>query len=112
SSPLRERSPGPRGACYGPPSFFPRSSAVAKVFVKDVQAGERVESIFNVGKKSLPTSKSGKPYLALVLFDKTGEIDARVWNNAANIEKTFEVGDLVSIVAATVVHQGHPQLKL
>ena len=85
---------------------------MAKVFVKDVQAGERVESIFKVGKKSLPTGKSGKPYLAMVLFDKTGEIDARVWDNAADIEKTFEVGDLVAVVATTVVHQGHPQLKL
>jgi 3'-5' exoribonuclease len=85
---------------------------VAKVYVKDVTPNEKIDSLFKVGKKALPTGKSGKPYLTITLFDKTGELDARIWENAAELDKAFEVGDLVHVVGATVVHQGHPQLKI
>ena len=36
---------------------------MAKVYVKDIRPNERVESVFKVFKKALPTGKSGKPYL-------------------------------------------------
>ena len=85
---------------------------MAKVYVKDIHPNDRVESIFKVAKKALPTGKSGKPFLTLTLFDKTGDIDARVWENAAELDKTFEVNDLVQVAASTVVHQGRPQLKI
>lgn len=85
---------------------------MAKVYVKDIKPNDQVDSVFKVFKKALPTGKSGKPYMTLTLTDKTGEIDARIWENAAELDKAFGAGDLVKVTASTVVHQGHNQLKI
>ncbi len=85
---------------------------MSKVYVKDIQDKDKVDSIFMVGKKSLVTGKNGKPFLTLSLFDKTGEIDARVWENAAELDKAFNTTELVKVAATTVMHQGHVQLKI
>ena len=58
-------------------------------FVKDLKEGEPVRDLFLVGNKALLTSNAGKPYLTLQLRDRTGQIEARVWDRAEDIGKRF-----------------------
>ena len=37
--------------------------------------------------------KRRRPYLLLILGDRTGEIDARMWDNAAEVMDTFDRDD-------------------
>ena len=52
------------------------------LFITDLAPGQQIREIFLVARKSLAETKAGKPYLALGLMDRTGEIEARVWDNA------------------------------
>jgi len=56
---------------------------VKKVFLKDIKEKDRLDNIFLVAKKEMGLSRSGKPYLNIKLMDKTGDIEARVWDKGS-----------------------------
>lgn len=70
-----------------------------KLFVAQLIAGQQVQDIFLVSRKSLAETKAGKPYLALGLMDKTGEIEARLWDNALQFDAHSEEGAFVLVQA-------------
>ena len=47
---------------------------------------EQGARVFITGRneKTLAEAKNGKPYLALSLMDRTGDIEARIWDNASS----------------------------
>ena len=67
------------------------------VFISELQEGQQVRDIFLVARKNLAETKAGKPYLALSLMDRTGEIEARVWDNAAAFDSHGQVGNYVLV---------------
>ena len=50
-----------------------------KQFVKDLREKDTVSAPFLIKFSAVAVGKTGKPYMNLVLIDKTGEIEARVW---------------------------------
>jgi 3'-5' exoribonuclease len=56
-------------------------------------------------------SKSGKAYLSLTLGDKTGTINAKVWELNRNIQ-AFEEGDFIKIDASVIVYNNDLQLNV
>lgn len=81
-------------------------------FVKDLKEGEPVRDLFLVANKALLTSNAGKPYLTLQLRDRTGQIEARVWDRAEEIGKRFDRDDVVEVGGTAIAYQGRVQLKV
>ena len=48
-------------------------------FIKDLTEGERINEIYLCRKKQSALTKAGKPYESLMLQDKTGTLDAKIW---------------------------------
>ena len=48
-------------------------------YIKDFKEGDRVFDIYLCKHKQAAVTKNGKPYENLILQDKTGTIDAKVW---------------------------------
>jgi 3'-5' exoribonuclease len=67
------------------------------LYISDLKEGQQISDLFLVSKKSLAETKSGNPYLALTLMDKSGEIEARAWDNAARLDGLAEVGRVVAV---------------
>lgn len=61
-------------------------------------------------KQNLKT-RAGKTYYGLKLQDKTGTIDAKVWELNRDIGD-FEEGDVIKVDAAALLYQGEMQLKV
>jgi len=57
-------------------------------YIKDYKDGDRVFDIYLCKHKQSAVTKNGKPYENLILQDKTGTIDAKIWdpNNAGIAE--------------------------
>ena len=72
-------------------------SAEKHIFVSQLTEGQQVREIFLVARKTLAETKAGKPYLALSLMDRTGEIEARVWDNAGELDRQAGEGGFVLI---------------
>lgn len=83
---------------------------VKKVFVAQLTGGQQFQDVFLVAKKSLAETKAGKPYLALALMDRTGEIEARVWDNALQFDAQAEEGAFVLVQAVAKPFRDQMQL--
>lgn len=87
------------------------SSKIKKhLFIKDLKPKDEVRTTLLVKSKDLLTNKNGKPYLAILLSDKTGDIDTRVWEDAESIGSGFNEGDIVAIGGRTHTFQNRLQL--
>ena len=83
-----------------------------KKCVADIKDRDQVEAVFLVKDKILAMAKNGKPYLTLKLMDKSGEVDAKVWDNADEINALFEKNDFLAVRAKASVYLGKMQLIL
>jgi 3'-5' exoribonuclease len=81
-------------------------------FVKDIRENDQVEGVFWVKEKSMPVSRSGAPYLRLRLADRTGEIEARVWDGVEALADLFVRDDFIRIKAQATSYQDRVQLNI
>jgi 3'-5' exoribonuclease len=67
-------------------------------FIDQLQEGALVQQFFLLRQVESRTDKTGKPYLSLVLGDKSGTIVGRVWNDIhQKCPGPFVVGDFVGV---------------
>lgn len=79
-------------------------------YVSELQPDQVVTIIALVQHKDIRQKKTGEPYLSLILGDRTGDIEARMWDNAAEVIDTFERDDFLKVRGLLQVHQGRLQL--
>ncbi len=81
-------------------------------YVRDAAQFENkvVTTSFVVVVKQVKPKKSGEPYLALTLGDRTGHIDAKVWDNVAEIMPLFEQDDFVKVRG--LINKYHSRFQL
>lgn len=81
-------------------------------YIKDYKDGDRVFDIYLCKHKISAVTKNGKPYDTVVLQDKTGTIDAKVWdpNNAGIAE--FGSLDYIEVYGDITSFQGALQVNV
>jgi 3'-5' exoribonuclease len=72
-------------------------SALAETTVATLRAGDDVDAVFACSRKDRLTARSGLPYLALELRDRTGAIQGRAFRDADLLAGRFERGELVRV---------------
>lgn len=82
-----------------------------ETFVSDLKPGDRVTSYFLVRQKQLEPfrDQTKGEFLTLLLADRTGQILARVWENALAIAELIAVGDVVKVAGDVEAYQGRTQ---
>jgi 3'-5' exoribonuclease len=71
------------------------TQAAERPTIAALRAGGGIEGVFACTRKDRLTTKSGAPYLALELRDRTGTLAARAFRDADFLAGQFERGDLV-----------------
>lgn len=82
------------------------------VFVTALVPNETVTTHFLVTHKEVRQKKTGEPYLSLLLADRSGEIEAKMWDNVAEILTTFERDDFVKVKGLAQVYNNRPQFTI
>ena len=95
-----------------PSETGPTDEVVRKVYALDLRDKQPVHTVFKVTRKTHATARSGKAFLVVGLGDRTGEVDARVFEQVEALEPTFVVGDYVLVRGHVTQFQGHPQVVL
>ncbi len=85
---------------------------VRKIYAKDLREKDRVHTVFRVAKKSRTTARSGKSFLMVGLQDRTGELDARVFDKVDEVEGAFSEGDYLLVEGNVIAFHGKPQLVI
>jgi len=65
--------------------------------IASLRAGDQVDGVFACSRKDRLLARSGAPYLALELRDRSGAIPARAFRDADLLAGRFERGDLVRV---------------
>ena len=81
-------------------------------FVRDLKPNETVTAVFLVQSKEVRQKRTGEPYLSLQLGDKTGDLDAKMWDNVAEAMDTFEKDDFVKVRGLFQLYNGRPQFTI
>ncbi|MCL2216393.1 MAG: HD domain-containing protein [Defluviitaleaceae bacterium] len=80
-------------------------------YIKDIKEGERVIEHYLCKRKESRESRKGTTFLSLKLQDKTGQIDAKIWEVTADIGP-FEEGDVVKIDGQVTSYQNELQVNI
>jgi 3'-5' exoribonuclease len=79
-------------------------------YVADLTADQTITSFFLVWEKEIRSGTTGKPYLRLSLGDRTGVVEARMWENFEEPAARLGRDDIVKVQARVEVYRGRNQL--
>ena len=82
-------------------------------FVAELRDGQVVTSLFLVRDKGIQMSANGeRSWLQLSLADRTGTIKAKMWENFAELERTFDRDDIVKVRGRVKPYRGERELHI
>jgi 3'-5' exoribonuclease len=81
-------------------------------FVADLATEQSITTYFLVQEKEIRTTRGGKVYLRLELSDRTGSVEAVMWDQFEASAKDFSRGDAVKVQARVEIYRNKPQLAL
>ena len=76
------------------------------------QENKVITSSFVVASKQVKPKKNGEPYLALTLGDRTGQIEAKMWDNVEEFLNSFEQDDFLKIKGLINKYKNRFQLTI
>jgi 3'-5' exoribonuclease len=77
-----------------------------------LQENKVITSSFVVASKQVKPKKNGEPYLALTLADRTGQIEAKMWDNVEQFLDAFEQDDFLKIKGLINKYKNRFQLTI
>jgi len=81
-------------------------------FVTDLNSEQSITTFFLVREKEIRNTREGKPYLRLELGDRSGTIEARMWDQFDVAVKDIGRDDFVKVSARVEIYRNKPQLAL
>lgn len=81
-------------------------------FISDLAEDAVVTSVFLVQSKDLRQKRDGEPYLSLMLSDRSGQIEAKMWDQAAAVQHSFERDDFIRVRGTVKLYRDKPQLTI
>ena len=81
-------------------------------FIGELREGERINEIYLCKQKQTALTKAGKPYESLVLQDKTGTLDAKIWDPSSQGIEECDALDYINVMGDVTSFQGTLQLNI
>ena len=81
-------------------------------YISGLLPDQTTTGVFLVTAKDIRQKKSGDPFLSLILSDKTGDIDAKMWDNVAEVMDTFERDAFLRVRGLPQIFQNKLQLTI
>ena len=81
-------------------------------FVSELGTEQTITSFFLVNEKEIRNSRAGKSYLRLDLGDRSGTIEAVMWDQFETSAKEIGRGDLIKVIARVESYRNKLQLTL
>jgi 3'-5' exoribonuclease len=82
------------------------------LYAADIRENQLVDAMFLVASKNHGVTKGGSSYLTLKLLDRSGEIEARVWDRADDLTRGFDKNDFVRVRGQATLFQGKIQIRV
>jgi 3'-5' exoribonuclease len=80
------------------------------VTVRGLQDKDAVDGLFLVKEKNVSVGKNGRAFMSVILGDKSGAIDGRVWDRVEELSREFEAGQVIRVKGVVQLFQNRKQL--
>ncbi|HKW32446.1 MAG TPA: HD domain-containing protein [Candidatus Acidoferrum sp.] len=80
--------------------------------VSDISTEQNITTFFLVCEKEIRNTREGKPYLRLELGDRSGTIEARMWDQFETAAMGINRDDFVKVQARVEIYKNRPQLSV
>ena len=81
-------------------------------YITLLREGERISEVYLCKSKQTLMTKNGKSYDSVILQDKTGTLDAKIWDTGSVGIEDFEAMDYVAITGDITSFQGNLQCSI
>lgn len=81
-------------------------------FIETFREKDSISGIFFCRHKTVALSKAGKEYASIILQDKTGNIDGKIWNLGSVGIREFDVKDYVYVKGEITTFNGQLQFNI
>ncbi len=82
------------------------------VFIEEFRDGETISGIYLCKSKQVSTTKTGREYENVVLMDKTGSIDSKIWDPNSPGIREFDANDFVMVKGQITTFNRALQFKI
>jgi 3'-5' exoribonuclease len=84
---------------------------MSRRFINQLGEREDIDEVFLASEKQLRPNRNGNLYLQLRLSDRTGTVNAMMWNAHEGIYQAFENGDFVHVQGTSQVYNGNLPIR-
>jgi 3'-5' exoribonuclease len=81
-------------------------------YAGELVPNQTITTSFLVHVKEIRQKKGGEFYLSLLLGDRTGDVDAKMWDNVNDVLDVFERDDFVKVKGLVQIFHNRPQLTI
>lgn len=81
-------------------------------YIKDLHEGETIRSIYLCKGKRSAETRNGKPYDNLLLQDKTGVLDGKIWDPNSQGIADYDEKDFIEVVGDVITYNNNLQLNI
>ncbi|OUP02561.1 hydrolase [Drancourtella sp. An210] len=81
-------------------------------YIRELHEGETIRAIYLCKSKRTAETRNGKPYDNLLLQDKTGTLDGKIWDPNSNGISDYDEMDFVEIVGEVITYNNNLQLNI
>lgn len=83
---------------------------MSRRFINQLGENEDIDEVYVVAEKQLRPNRNGNLYIQMRLSDRSGSLNAMMWNANERIYNTFENGDYVRVQGSSQVYNGNRQI--
>ena len=80
--------------------------------ISKFKEGDSIQGFYLCVEKHLRHTRSGDLYLDLILRDRTGQVQGKVWEKVSDFNEKFSSGDAVAIKGEVDIFMDRPQLTV
>ncbi len=81
------------------------------MYIEEIKTGDKVEGYYLLQSAFSKVTNSGRPFLSMVLADRTGAIDAQIWDYPGPVSPR-DAGSAVKIRGTASEYKGAPQITV
>lgn len=82
------------------------------LWVKDITEEQSVAGCYLVRDKRLARTRKGDAFISITLADRTGEVEAKVWEGAEELSSLFHQGDILEVEGIAGSYRGQTQIRV
>ena len=81
-------------------------------YVSDLAPNQLIQAVFLVQNKEIRQKKTGEPYLSLILADRSGDLEAKMWDHVPESMDLFERDGFIRVKGLVQIFQNRLQLTI